>query len=69
LVWDNDAHAGRTGLNLGGNRKYLVRCLAIRRKGELDYELDDTAKFIRWIIASLCLGIPIFRPDVFKSPA
>jgi len=42
---------------------------AIRRKGELDYELDDTAKFIRWIIASLCLGIPIFRPDVFKSPS
>ena len=24
---------------------------AIRRKGELDYELDDTAKFIRWVVA------------------
>jgi hypothetical protein len=46
-----------------------IAAWAIRRQGELDYELDPTAKFIRWIVASLCLGIPIFRPEVLKSPS
>ena len=41
---------------------------AIRRKGELDYDLDSTAKFVRWVVASFCLGISILRPEVLKSP-
>jgi hypothetical protein len=41
---------------------------AIRRQGELDYELDETMKLIRWVVASLCLGFTIFRPEVLRSP-
>jgi hypothetical protein len=38
---------------------------AIRSKGELDYHLDPTAKRIRWIVAAIFLGTPIFRPELF----
>ena len=41
---------------------------AIRRKGELDYDLDSTAKFVRWVVVVLCLGISILRPELLKSP-
>jgi hypothetical protein len=42
---------------------------AVRRKGELDYELDDVAKTIRWVVVLFCLGVSIFRPQVLGSPA
>jgi hypothetical protein len=38
---------------------------AIRHKGELDYDLDPTAKWIRWIVVAIFLGTPIFRPELF----
>ena len=38
---------------------------AVRSKGELDYDLDPTAKRIRWIIVAIFLGTPIFRPQLF----
>jgi hypothetical protein len=37
---------------------------AIRSRGELDYELDPTAKRIRWVIVAIFLGTPIFRPEL-----
>jgi hypothetical protein len=40
---------------------------AIRHKGELDYELDRTAKWIRWIVVAIFLGTPIFRPELFGA--
>ncbi len=38
---------------------------AIRSKGELDYDLDPTAKRIRWIVVAIFLGTPFFRPQLF----
>jgi hypothetical protein len=38
---------------------------AIRRKGELDYDLDPAAKWVRWIVVAIFLGTPIFRPELF----
>jgi hypothetical protein len=40
---------------------------AIRHKGQLDYELDPTAKWIRWIVVAMFLGTPIFRPELFGA--
>ena len=36
---------------------------AIRHKGELDYDLDTTAKWIRSMVVAMFLGTPIFRPE------
>ena len=41
---------------------------AIRRKGEIDHELDSTAKFIRWLLAIACLGLAIQLPELLKPP-
>jgi|SRR5271155_2747136 len=38
---------------------------AIRRKGELDYDLDPTAKRIRWTVVAIFLGTPTLRPALF----
>jgi hypothetical protein len=38
---------------------------AIRHKGELDYDLDTMAKWIRWTVVAIFLGTPIFRPELF----
>jgi hypothetical protein len=43
---------------------WLAVC-AIRKKGELDYDLDPTAKRIRWIVVAVFLGTPILRPALF----
>jgi hypothetical protein len=40
---------------------------AIRHKGQLDYELAPTAKWIRWIVVAMFLGTPIFRPELFGA--
>lgn len=40
---------------------------AIRRKGELDYQLDRTAKAVRWIIVAFCFGL-VFRAGQLLSP-
>jgi hypothetical protein len=40
---------------------------ALRRQGELDYELDSTAKRIRWTVVAIFLGTPILRPELFNS--
>ena len=42
---------------------------AIRHKGELDYDLDPAAKWIRWIVVAIFLGTPIFRPELFGARA
>src|SRR4029077_13337714 len=41
---------------------------AIRRRGELDENLDSTAKFIRWLVAILCLGTAIQLPQLLNPP-
>jgi hypothetical protein len=40
---------------------------AIRRKGEFDYQLDQTAKAVRWILVAVCLGLP-FRIGQLLNP-
>lgn len=40
---------------------------AIRRRGEFDYDLDSTAKLLRWLTALACLCLAIEFPRVFKS--
>jgi hypothetical protein len=41
---------------------------AIRRRGELDYELDSTAKLVRWLLAITCLGVAIRFPQLLNPP-
>jgi hypothetical protein len=42
---------------------------AIRRKGELDYKLDGTAKGIRWLIVLLFLGTAVQAPWLLNPPS
>src|SRR5258708_39031646 len=42
---------------------------AIRRRGEFDYELDTTAKFIRWLVAITCLGTATQLPQLLNPPS
>jgi hypothetical protein len=41
---------------------------AIRRRGELDNELDSTAKFVRWLLATACLGLAVQFPQLVNPP-
>jgi hypothetical protein len=41
---------------------------AIRRRGELDHQLDVTAKTIRWVVVALFLGLPVQAPQLVTSP-
>jgi hypothetical protein len=41
---------------------------AIRHKGELDHELDRTAKLIRWLVAIVCLGVVAQFPQSLNPP-
>ena len=41
---------------------------AIRHKGELDYELDSSAKLIRWFVVAICLGLTIQLPQLLNPP-
>jgi hypothetical protein len=63
---DTAIRAGGTWLAIA-NIWFLV--WAIRRRGELDYELDSTAKLIRWALAIVCLGVPVRFPQLINPPA
>jgi hypothetical protein len=41
---------------------------AIRHKGELDYELDSTAKIVRWLLVIICFGVVIRFPQLLNPP-
>jgi hypothetical protein len=43
-------------------------CWAIRRQGELDYELDLIARVVRWVVVALCLGLVFEFPQLFNPP-
>ena len=62
-----DAAAGPGGIWIAIANIWLVSW-AVRHRGELDHELDSTAKFIRWMIAFVCLGVAVQFPHFLNPP-
>ena len=44
-------------------------CWAIRRQGELDYDLDRIARAVRWVIVIICLGLVFGLPQLLNPPS
>ena len=56
--------ADRLVANIAGVGAVWVCAWAIRRKGELDYPLDSTAKVVRWVAVVILMGIPANFPSL-----
>jgi hypothetical protein len=66
-VTAHDAALGPGGIWIAIANIWFVSW-AVRHRGELDHELDSTAKFIRWMIAIVCLGVAVQFPQLLNLP-
>jgi hypothetical protein len=44
-------------------------CWAIRHRGELDYDLDPTARAVRWLVVAVCFGLVLRLPQLLNPPS
>ena len=67
LMIPQEAALGAGGLWIAIANIWFV-AWAVRHRGELDYELDSTAKLVRWLLAITCLGVAIRFPQLLNPP-